>query len=273
MSLPLHEHLAEIAGRVTAAAHLLLGLDDRGSLMLIEDTPYVTPFTLAEETRDALTALAAQTITSTAIVSGRRLQDLEALIGIDGLIYVGNQGLDISGPGIRFTEPTAAEVQRTLGWLAIVLAKGLAQISGVVVENKGLTMSVHYRHVDRSKVDEVHRHVRAAAAVTPDYFRVLQGDRILEVQPDVVWHKGTAMRWIAAQLAKPDTLILYMGRDVSDEDAFQALADGITIKVGEPGFTSAHYHVESPAAVREFLDWLAQLRQAKAICAPEKQAV
>ena len=255
MSHPLWEHLSEVAARVAATSHLLLGLDDDN---LLEETSTAT---LEADTRATISVLAAQTNSSTVILSGGRLEELRKRIGIDGVTYVGNRGLEISGPEISFTEPTAADVQRTLGWLAIVLSQGLINFPGVVVENKGLTLSVHFRQVDAAKAVEVVRHVQAAVAVTRDYFHVTRGRHSLDVRPSVDWHNGTAMRWIAAQLGKPEALIIYMGRDASNEDAFQALADGISIKVGEPGLTAAHYHVESTAAVREFLDWLAQLRQ------------
>jgi trehalose-phosphatase len=258
MSLPLYEHSTAVAARVTVASHLLLGLDFDGTLTPIVAVP--SQAALTNETRQIVTTLAAQPDTSIAIVSGRRLDEVRSLVGIDGLIYAGNHGLEIRGPAVSFTEPTAANLQRPLGWLAAALERGLAQIPGAVVENKALTVSVHYRQVEPAKVEEVIRHVHAAAAVRPDWFRTTMGNQVLEVRPRVDWHKGTAVRWIAGQLGKPDALILYMGDDATDEDAFQTLIDGITIKVGAAGDTAAHYHVDSPAAAAEFLAWLASVR-------------
>jgi trehalose-phosphatase len=82
---------------------------------------------------------------------------------------------------------------------------------------------------------------------------------VFEVRPHVDWHKGSAMSWIVGKLGKQNTLTIFVGDDRTDEDAFRSLGDGITFKVGEPGGTSAHYHLDGPASVRGFLNWLAKV--------------
>jgi trehalose-phosphatase len=199
-----------------------------------------------------------------AIVSGRRLDDVRNLVGLDGLIYAGNHGLEIQGPGMSFLEPEALETQSAFGWLAAALRRGLTHVAGVIVEDKALTVSVHFRQVAPAHIAEVARHVHAAAAVAPDCFDICLGSQVFEVRPRVDWQKGSAMRWIAAQLARqgrPVALSLFVGDDRTDEDAFDVLGDGITIKVGDPGETCARYHLDSPREVREFLGWLARVSQ------------
>lgn len=257
MSRPAFDNLSLIRERVMAASHLLVGLDYDGTLTPIVDDP--PKALLGLETREIVTAIAVRPNTSVAIVSGRRLQDVRTLVGIDGLIYAGNHGLEICGPGFRFTEPTAVKTQKALGWLSAALTNGLTSVAGAVVENKVLTISVHCRQVLPARLDEVFRHVQAAAAVAPGCFRVSLGNQVFEVRPHVDWHKGSAMCWIAGKLGKQNTLTIFVGDDRTDEDAFRALDDGITIKVGEPAGTSAHYHLDGPASVREFLIWLAKV--------------
>ena len=66
---------------------------------------------------------------------------------MDSLIYAGNHGLEIAGPNFRFLEPIAVKKRKALGWLTPVLRKELAAIAGTIVEDKELTVSVHYRQV------------------------------------------------------------------------------------------------------------------------------
>src|SRR5947207_2344875 len=78
-----------------------------------------------------------------AIFSGRDRADLQRRVSIPSATYVGNHGLQISGPGFRFAEPTAAAQGRTLQKLAAALSERLRAIEGVVVELRGLTVVVH----------------------------------------------------------------------------------------------------------------------------------
>ena len=185
--------------------------------------------------------------------------DLHRLIDIPGLIYVGNHGLDISGPGYVFVEPTAASRTEELRTLAQTLTANLQSIEGVIVEYKGLTISVHYRQVAPSGYDEVRRVVHATLAGTSHPFVLSAGEKVHEIRPRVYWNKGTAVNWLRGQLGKPDVLPIYVGDDATDEDAFTAIRDdGITVKVRSGTETAAHYTLEGPAEVRRFLEWLDQ---------------
>ena len=80
-----------------------------------------------------------------------------------------------------------------------------------------------------------------------------------EIRPRVYWNKGNAVKWIEEQLAHPGMLTVYVGDDQTDEDAFAALPNAITIKVGSEGETAAKYRVAGPVEVRKFLEWLDDL--------------
>ena len=192
-----------------------------------------------------------------AIVSGRDRTDLHRRIGIPGLIYVGNHGLDIGGPGYVFVEPTAAAHSEELRGLADVLTERLKGIEGVIVEYKGLTISVHYRLVADAACDEVRRVVHATLAASSHPFVLGMGEKVHEIRPRVNWNKGTAVNWLRQQLGQPEVLPIYVGDDVTDEDAFAAIrTDGITVKVRKDTETAAQYTLEDPAEVRKFLEWL-----------------
>jgi trehalose-6-phosphatase len=73
------------------------------------------------------------------------------------------------------------------------------------------------------------------------------------------------VRWLKERLGRQDALAIYVGDNASDEEAFAALPDGITIRVGSVPETAAQYHVNDPAEVEEFLGWLANVLADKSV--------
>ncbi|HYL75510.1 MAG TPA: trehalose-phosphatase [Bryobacteraceae bacterium] len=262
MTLPLFEHLSEISCNVSAAHQLFLFLDFDGTLAPIGNDPdkaYMGP-----ETRKALLKLAAKDRVSLAIISGRALSDLRERVGLKNIIYAGNHGLEIKGPGMEFVEPAAAQQIRALGELARHLRTRLHDIPGVEVENKVLSASVHFRRAAPGKRGEIGQMVRTAVESIGSLFEMTLGRKVFEIRPRVNWHKGRAVRWIKETSGTPDALSVYLGDDATDEDAFSALGEDITISVGRCKRTSARYCLERQEAVQQFLTWLAGLTVAQA---------
>lgn len=79
---------------------------------------------------------------------------------------------------------------------------------------------------------------------------------VLEVKPQIDWHKGYAIKWIAKEILPSPSLPIYIGDDVTDEDAFAAIPEGITIRVGESAGTRAQFLLPDVHAVGQFLHWL-----------------
>lgn len=257
MSRPLFEAITEVGERIERARELLLCLDFDGTLTPLQDEPakvFLTPAML-KAVRD-LTELSGLYL---AIISGRERSDLQGRVRIPGLFYAGNHGLEISGEGVLFIEPTAAGCSELINKLADDLNGKLQGIAGALVENKGLTISIHYRMVPESDTEQVRRLVHAALAGTDHPFQLASGNKVYDIRPRVYWNKGSAVGWIKEQLGKPDMLCGYLGDDVTDEDAFVALSEGVTIRVGDPGETAAQYFLENQTEVRKFLEWLADL--------------
>jgi trehalose 6-phosphate phosphatase len=258
MSQRLFDALHEIAPRVAQAPQLLLCLDYDGTLTEIVDDP--AKAFLDPATHDIVARLAGLENITVAIVSGRARSDLLARIELPGLIYGGNHGLEISGPGFLFIEPTAAGSRDQLHTLAKELTNRLSGIPGALVEDKGLTLSVHDRRVPAEHLDEVRRLVHATLANSRHPFQLTPGDRIFDIRPRVPWDKGVSVSWIRKQVGHPDALVIYLGDDATDEDAFAALRDGITVKVGPNEETVARYRLDSCHEVRQFLQWLLSAR-------------
>ncbi len=256
MIQPLFDHLPDIASSLAASGRLLLFLDFDGTLAPIRDEP--DQAAMPPETREALCTLAAMDRVSLAIVSGRALLDLRERVGLDNLIYAGNHGLEISGPGLDFVEPEAALRISALGELARHLRTRLRDIPGVEVENKVLSASVHFRRAAAVSWDEIHGVVRTAVGPSGDLFEINLGRKVFEIRPRVNWHKGMAVSWIKETAGLQGALQIYVGDDLTDEDAFTAMPEGITINVGRAVTTSARYYIEKQESVQQFLVWLAE---------------
>ena len=255
MSRFLFDHLDELTGPIKAGRPLALFLDFDGTLVAFEDRP--DQVQLPPAVRASLLALSTKKSLLVGIVSGRQRADLQMRVGVPDLIYAGNHGLEISGPGFIFIEPTAVGYREKLQDFAKDLASRLKPIEGAWVEDKGLTLSVHWRKVAPDKSEELRRIVHAALENTSHPFLLTMGDKVYEIRPRVDWDKGVAVNWIRERMRKPNALPVYVGDDRTDEDAFAALPEGITIKVGEPTKTAANYYLNSPEEVERFLEWLA----------------
>lgn len=254
----------EIASRVETAAHILLLSDYDGTLLPIVERPELA--NLSERTKKLLQEVMGRRNFTVGIISGRALNDLKDRVGLKELIYAGNHGLEIEGPrGLRFVNLLAEEVKLTLQLLDQALGKELGAIRGAFVENKGLSLSVHYRLVEESRSDEVREifeqvvsNARAQGKV-----RTASGKKVYEVRPAVDWDKGKAigllLRHYRKRGDKGKLLPLFLGDDLTDEDGFEIIEGhgGISIFVGEEGANSgAHYFVRSTTEVEKFLEML-----------------
>jgi trehalose-phosphatase len=192
-----------------------------------------------------------------AIVSGRDLADVRERVGLDDVYYAGSHGFEIAGPaGPMYTPGAALETLPDLDEAEAALRAALASIDGALVDRKRFSIAVHYRLVAEEDAAAVERAVDAAIAAHPR-LRKGRGKKVIELQPDVDWHKGAAVRWLlgALHLDAPDVVPLYLGDDVTDHDAFEAIADhGIGIAVHRTDRPeAAAYRLSSPAEVRRFL--------------------
>jgi trehalose 6-phosphate phosphatase len=219
---------------------------------------------LADGAADALTSLSAQC--PVAILSGRDLADVRQRIGLPGLWYAGSHGFELTGPDGKHHQNTEAAASiPVLAEAAAALADKLADIPGVAVEHKRFGVAVHYRNAARDRVGEVAAAVRSAGQRTA--LQVTTGREVIELRPAVDWDKGKTLRWVLDYIrdneGSSSLLPIYLGDDITDEDAFDAVADdGIAILVrhSDDGdrATAARYALEDPDRVREFTERLAR---------------
>jgi trehalose 6-phosphate synthase/phosphatase len=210
---------------------LALFLDFDGTLTPIVERP--ADAALSAEARAILEQADRSGHVETVVVSGRTLADVRERVGIPGLTYVGNHGLEIEGPGIRFRHPESTRFVTALSRAAAALES--LRVRGGWVERKGLTLSWHTRSIPSGQRPAAEQ---AAASLLRRFgLHVTRGVFVIEGRPPVQWHKGSAVLHILVHRhgeAWPSRVrALYVGDDTTDEDAFRSLRGlGRSIRVG-----------------------------------------
>ena len=200
------------------------------------------------------------------IISGRALSDLKERVNIDGIIYAGNHGFEIEGPGVNFINPTAEEIKPFLKAIQHFLSLTLGTIKGVLVEDKGITLSVHYRQAKEEKARDIEAAVKHSinGLSARGLLKVTSGKKVYEVRPAVNWDKGKAIRFLMKKYGKggrqSGLLPIYLGDDLTDEDGFRIVEkydNGITVHIGGTNAgTAARYFLDSIDEVAVFLEKL-----------------
>ena len=247
-------------------SHVLLFFDYDGTLTPIVSRPELA--VLSPEVRDLLRALARKPKMTVGIITGRSLSEIKSMVAIEGIYYSGNHGLEIEGQGLNYISPIAETAMVTMKELARVFARELADIDGVIIQEKGLSLSVHYRLVKESEegsVAETFRRVTTPLR-SDGKIKVFSGKKVWEVKPPIEWNKGKAVEKIAAEIKTvlnlKQALTVYLGDDNTDEDAFKILhrPEGWSIFVGgENTSSAAEYYLDSPSEVAEFLSRMLEL--------------
>ncbi|MFC1919088.1 trehalose-phosphatase [Chloroflexota bacterium] len=265
------KHLFETWGTFASdagvASHIILLSDYDGTLTPIVSRPEEA--VLSHETREKLRTLTEKPAFRVGIISGRSLPEVKSLVGLAGIYYAGNHGLEIEGPGLKFIHTLTKASQSRIQDLHRQLSTRLANIDGVIVEDKGLTLSVHYRLVRKNEEEMVARIFRQITSpwLRDGKIKVTSGKKVWEVRPPAEWHKGKAVETIMSKiqdsLGNGQALTIYLGDDTTDEDAFGAIHQlhGWGILVGrENASSSAGYFLGSTAEVMTFLSRLCDLK-------------
>ncbi|CAH0481875.1 unnamed protein product [Peronospora belbahrii] len=262
-----------------AGKRLVVFLDYDGTLSPIVDVP--DHAFMADDMRTTLSDLSSKFVT--AIVTGRSTEKVYNFVQLDNLVYAGSHGFDIKGTKTRPINCQVADQFRPdLEQALRDLTTQTAHIAGAELEDNGLALSIHYRHVDLALQNAVEQIVDDYVAYHPSLIKKM-GKMVFELRPRVDWDKGRAVMYILSELGldAEDVVPFYLGDDVSDEDAFNALngrgiGQGISIivrdpeatKIDLPGnlkelpMTKASYSLRDTAEVQQFLTELARLEYA-----------
>lgn len=248
MQPELFERLQELA----QTPRLLVASDYDGTLAEIVLTPaFAFPTTAAIRALRAAGELAA---TTTAIVSGRSLKDLSGFLGAERPHYlVGSHGAEWQSEGVVL----ATEQQDRLTDVATIISSIVNQGHGLSRELKPAGVALHFRGVAPSVAEAALVAAIERCGRVPGV-NVRHGSEVVEFMVVEV-NKADAVRRLRRTTGA--TGVIFVGDDLTDEDAFRTLSTGdLGIKVG-PGETGAHFRVGSVPAVAAVLDAIGSLRR------------
>ncbi|MFH1397412.1 MAG: trehalose-phosphatase [Candidatus Omnitrophota bacterium] len=251
--------------------YLFIFLDYDGTLTPIVKNPERA--ILSGETRGRLKALSENSCSKIAIISGRSLQDVKNKFGLINIIYSGNHGLEIEGPKIRYLSRVSAEYRKILDRIKDELGQKIDSFPGAFIEDKGLSLTLHFRLVNPIQLPLVKTafHEAVILHLVANKIKIKAGKMVLEVRPVSEWDKGKVVLWLLFRQkfagAKAKVLPVYIGDDITDEDAFKALQHlGITIFVGKPKSSYAHYYLRNPDEVKDLLGRIIKLQEETGLC-------
>jgi len=189
---------------------------------------------------------------SVGVLSGRKLSEVKQLIGVKGLYYSGNHGVEIEGPGLRFVEPQSVKSLKDILLISKTISRQLRNYD-VLIEQKKYSVSVHYRNL-KPKIAKAAFSELNAILEKPLHrgkVRILHGKKVVEIRPPVDWDKGKALKLILKKTRRGG-IPVFFGDDMTDEYGFEETnrLRGVSVFVGKRrGNTSARYWIESPSAL------------------------
>ncbi|WKZ33034.1 MAG: trehalose-phosphatase [Thermodesulfobacteriota bacterium] len=199
-----------------------------------------------------------------AIVSGRGLADIMSLVGIDGVAYAGNHGLEAAAPDFTMTYDIGRAAREELDGLAPALSELEERWKGVIFENKGASHTVHYRLLGSRQFPLFKEGFdkAVAPALSRGRVRLAESKRAFEIKARVNWDKGRAVLWMLGRKRFRGTTPIFIGDDETDKDAYRALGpEGLSVHVGCEADEAA-FHLIAQDEVKMFLKLLLDTHEA-----------
>ena len=233
---------------------IFLCLDYDGTLVPIEKSPHLA--ILSPDMRTLISKLSKHPSIEISIVTGRSLSHIKHLIHIPKIHYIANHGFEIFSPYIRWIHPEAKSIIPILEIGNKELQKKLSSITGILLENKHVTLSIHYRNVSVRHIKAIKQAVISVVSSYSHVLKITRGKKVLEIRPNILWDKGFAvLKFLESADFPTNILPIYLGDDSTDEDAFYKLnPGGITIRVGRFKDSSAQYFLQNTNEVKHFLE-------------------
>ena len=249
--------------RLATEADLLVALDFDGTLAPIVSRP--EDARIHPRAEHAIEVLQSAPGVRVAILSGRSISSLaDTGLRLDGRVIAGSHGAELLGLGAHAAsdapEPTVDELAQ-LSALRAVLEERVHAVPGAWIEAKPFGYAVHVRQVEdeargQRLLDELARLIAGGAAGDPPV-HMRSGKRVVEFSVSFA-DKGAVLQRIRE--AFPGTPVLFVGDDVTDEDALRVLTQGdVGVRVGEAPSVAEH-RLPDPEAVAAMLARLAELR-------------
>ena len=191
-----------------------------------------------------------------AVITGRTINDIKKRIKLNNITYVGNHGLEYEVGGVVRSTRLSTGSQKGLKNIKKKFLDIKRKYSGVFVEDKKLTLALHYRLLlPQDKSAFVANIKKIQTEIKNCGLRKILYKKTLEVRTKAKENKGTASLFILKEFNNPKQVI-YIGDGKTDEDAFHVLPQDITIRVGKSKHSFAKYYVRNTKEVKKFLVWL-----------------
>jgi trehalose 6-phosphate phosphatase len=255
---PQPEILMSLLGAYHSGEKLVMLFDYDGTLTPIVEFPWLAK--LEPRTRDLLTHFAALPRVHVGVISSRRLEEVEQMVGIPGLFYSGNSGIEVKLKDATLVHPAAAQGTPLIDEMARRLAAIEEVYPGAWVEHKRYGFTVHYRGVAPSQAEEVHARILSFLERWTSQLRIVEGPLAVEVTVAGTWTKGDAVRKILEHVGEP-AFVCYAGDADNDADAFRLVTSrgGIAFGVGPLAPPGAAHFTDPDALVEWFDDVLQSL--------------
>ncbi len=246
------------------AGHRPMGLfvDVDGTISPLVSTP--AEATVSPAVRSALAALSAE-VTVVAL-TGRDTASARRIVGVAEIAYAGNHGMEWWEDGAATVEPLVRPYVGRIHRLAVHLGSAMADEPGVLLEDKGPSLAIHYRLAAEPAAARQRVLAVLGGPGGAGDLPVREGKMLIEVLPPVAVNKGTAIARTVERRALASVLVL--GDDTTDVDAFEAVRDlrdggvveALAVAVSgdapEALLAAADYRLADPAAVETLLTWL-----------------
>lgn len=251
----LFDNMDEVKKRVFNK-DIFMFFDYDGTLTPIVEAPYKA--VISDEMRSLIIKLKEHV--PVAVISGRALKDIKGRAGIEDIIYAGNHGAEIWDGRKTIISQESEESRHLLEEVLEKLKKETSYIKGVLIEDKGITASLHFRNVNVRQVGDIFRIIEKFSKEYGENYRFITGKKVFEIRPVNIWNKGDAVLWIVENMGK-HRFPVYIGDDTTDEDAYRILKNrGLSISIG--GSANADYYIQNQEEVKDFItvlyEWLSK---------------
>ncbi|MBI4655528.1 MAG: trehalose-phosphatase [Elusimicrobia bacterium] len=230
---------------------ILLVLDFDGTLSPIVRKPHHAR--MSPQFRTALLKLKRLENVYVAIISGRPIASLKSLINLDFAYYGGNHGIEIKGQGINFLCREVENNKKLLFKNYKYLKTVFGGMSGIIIENKGFSMALHYRCLKPEYKNEFKSRIlriKKEFSALPILWK--KGHKVMELLPRTSCNKGTALQYLIDHFK--NVYPIAIGDDDTDEDMFKVLKrGGMGIRVKRKKNSHAQFYLKSQREVLEVI--------------------
>ncbi|CAN5504472.1 hypothetical protein BH09VER1_BH09VER1_54900 [soil metagenome] len=240
----------DVQRRLLSRPRILLALDFDGIIAPVASRPEESR--LPEDFRNLLSKLEASPRIVLALISGRSLVDLRTRVGLGNVIYAGNHGMEMEGAGFMSSDGLASSCRCDLVDALTFLSRCARRLRGVVIEDKGLSITIHWR-LALEKEREALAELLEVITNNHPRLEIFPGDATWNIRGRASWDKCDAIGQMLDYLELASTDVLYLADGFTDERTFARLSAGLTFCVNSTALASARYLVPTRMEVMQLL--------------------